>query len=88
MIPARGTTFLLVAIVAGAVVSAMLLGVACGPPPDGWPGAGRSFTLPTASGGSEDAGEADSSPTPPADTGTLPPADTGTAPPPADASKD
>jgi hypothetical protein len=50
--------------------------VACGPPPDGWPGAGRSFTPPPVSTGQ---GGADTGPEPAADTSPPPaPKDTGT----------
>jgi hypothetical protein len=53
----------------------VVFSVACGAPPDGWPGAGRSFTPPPVSTGQ---GGGDSGAAPAADTAPPPPRDTGT----------
>jgi hypothetical protein len=42
---------------------------ACGPPPDGWQGAGRSFVPPPSSPSGDDSGADSEAPTPPVDAG-------------------
>src|SRR5215472_10228496 len=53
---------------------------ACGPPPEGWEGAGRRYTLPAVNTAlaNADSGQVDSGSPPPFDSG-LPPVDSGPA---------
>ena len=40
----------------GCLLALQILFLACGPPPDGWEGGGRRYTLPTGTPGNVDAG--------------------------------
>ncbi len=71
---------LIVAFVGGSALAGLTVFAACGPPPEGWDGAGRIYQLQPAAtvmtdgggdGSADGSGGMDSGPPPPPDTGTV-----------------